>query len=404
MSTSIMYHAFGLREHEYLGTEYNKNTVIFHVKTKKEKLSCSNCGCRDVICKGAQQRSFRAPPCGTKQVMIRAAIQRLECKRCERIMQENLGFADPKKSYTKTFANYVIDLCRLMTISDVMHFTQVGWDTIKRIEKTYLEKHYSKPRLKEVRKIAIDEFAVLKGHKYMTVVMDLDSGRVLFVGDGHSAKTLDPFWKSLRCSGAKIEAVATDMWPAYIEAIERNLPEAQLVFDRFHITKKMNDTLSKLRRSVFREEEELNNRKLLKGTRWLLLKKDENLNQERSEKERLELALSINKPLAISYYLKEDLQQLWRQKTLDNAKDFLGKWVAKAFASGVHLLKKFAKSLLKHRSGIFAWYHHKISTGPLEGMNNKIKVLKRKAYGYRDMEFFKLKIKAAHKTKYALCG
>lgn len=166
----------------------------------------------------------------------------------------------------------------------------------------------------------------------------------------------------------------------------------------------MNDTLSKLRRSVFREEEELNNRKLLKGTRWLLLKKDENLNQERSEKERLELALSINKPLAISYYLKEDLQQLWRQKTLDNAKDFLGKWVAKAFASGVHLLKKFAQSLLKHRSGIFAWYHHKISTGPLEGMNNKIKVLKRKAYGYRDMEFFKLKIKAAHKTKYALCG
>lgn len=399
-----MYHAFSLTKHIYLSTEYNKNTVIFNVKTKKGKLICANCNCRDVILKGTRKRDFKAPPCGTKQTVIRAIIQRLECKVCGIIMQENLDFADSKKSYTKSFANYVLDLCRLMPISDVVQHTKASWDTVKRIEKKYLKKAYDKPRLKDVRKIAIDEFAVLKGHKYMTAVMDLDTGRVIFVGDGHKAEALEPFWKSLRCSGAKIEAVATDMWPAFIQSVKKNLPNAQLVFDRFHITKKLNDKLSDLRRKVFNDEKELNNRKLLKGTRWLLLKKDKNLNPKRNEKERLDLALNINKPLAISYYLKEDLQGLWRQKSLDKAKEFLGDWVAKAFASGVKMLKKFAKSLLAHRSGIFAWYDHRISTGPLEGTNNKIKVLKRKAYGYRDMEFFKLKIKSLHETKYALCG
>lgn len=140
----------------------------------------------------------------------------------------------------------------------------------------------------------------------------------------------------------------------------------------------------------------------MKGTRWLLLKNSDNLNGDYDEKQRLEQALAINQPLATAYYLKEELKLLWMQKDKAHAKKFLGEWVAKAIASGINILQNFADTLLKHRAGIFSWYEHKISTGRLEGINNKIKVMKRLAYGYRDMDFFKLKIMAIHDTKYAL--
>lgn len=404
MSTSLLYHSYGLERHEYLGTEYKGNKVIFRVKTKKTRLCCSHCGSKNVIGSGAKDRDFRAPPTGGKQVFIRARLQRLECKECSRILQERIGFADEKKTYTRGFERHVNGLCRMTTMDNVSKLTGVGWDMVKRIERDYLERHYSKPRLKDARYIAIDEFAVQKGHKYMTVVMDLEKGHVLFVGEGKRAESLEPFWKRLRCSGAKVKAVATDMAPAFIEAVTTNLPKAQLIFDRFHITKMVGDSLSKLRRELHREEKRLHGESVIKGIRWLLLKKDDNLNEQKNERERLREVLEINKPLAIAYYLKEELRLLWAQDSVGKAKTFLGKWAAKALASGLTELKKIANSLLSHRTGIFAWFKYPISTGPLEGLNNKIKVLKRQAYGYRDKEFFKLKIHAIHKTTYALCG
>lgn len=404
MSTSLLYHAYGLRRHDYLGTEYKGNTIILKVKTKKQYLQCNCCGSRDVIGRGKKEREFRAPPAGSKQVIIRAVIQRFECKHCGKVHQERIDFADEKKTYTRGFQRYINDLCRVMTIEDARKIAGVSWDTVKRIEQVYLQKHYSKPKLKEVLYIAIDEFAVQKGHKYMTVVMDLVRGHVLFVGEGKSAATLEPFWKRVRCSGAKIQAVAMDMWPAFIEAVITNLPRAQIVFDRFHITKLVNDGLSELRRQLYRDEILLNKRPVIKGIRWLLLKNSANLKEDKNEKEQLQQALEINKPLAMAYYLKEELRLLWAQNSVEKAKDFLGKWVAKAYASGIMVLKKIANTLLAHRSGIFAWFKYPISTGPLEGLNNKIKVLKRQAYGYRDNEFFKLKIYAIHQSKYALCG
>lgn len=404
MSTSLLYHAYGLTKHDYVSTKYRGNKVIIKVRTKNKFLKCSSCKSKDVIKKGSKERDFRAPPVGKKHIVIRACLQRLKCKSCGKLLQEEIGFADSKKSYTKVFKRYVNDLCRLMTMKDVSKLCGVSWDTIKRIEQSYLSKHFSKPKLKHVKYIAIDEFAFRKGHKYMTVVMDLESGRVLFVGDGKSAATLQPFWKRVRCSGAKIEAVAIDMWPAFIDAVMTNIPKAQIVFDRFHIAKMINDGLSLLRRQLYRDETIANKRSILKGSRWLLLKNDDNLNNEKKEREKLEQILRINEPLSIAYYLKEELRLLWNQDSIEEAKSFLGKWVAKAYASGIFILRKLANSLLAHRSGIFAWYKFPISTGPLEGLNNKIKVLKRQAYGYRDKEFFKMKIYAIHQKKYLLCG
>jgi transposase len=289
-----------------------------------------------------------------------------------------------------------------MTVQDVSELFKISWGTVKNIDKEYLQKHYSKPVLKNVEIIAIDEFAFQKGHKYQTVVYDLKVGRVIYVGAGRAEESLDRFWKRLRHSGAKIQAVAMDMWLPYFNAVINNIPEAKIVFDRFHIFKQMNETLDEIRRALYHEETFLNNRQVIKGIRWLLLKNEKNLNDEKDERRQLEQALQINKPLAEAYYLKEELGHLWLQNTRDEAEKFLTSWATRAWATTIQPLRKFVKTLLGHRTGILNWFDFRISTGPLEGFNNKIKVLKRKAYGYRDMEYFALKIYALHENRYGL--
>ena len=143
---------------------------------------------------------------------------------------------------------------------------------------------------------------------------------------------------------------------------------------------------------------------LLKGIRWLLLKNPENLDSQRNERERLDEALKLNEPLATAYYLKEDLRRLWDQPNKACAAAHLDFWILQAEWSGVRILSKFARTLAMHRAGLLAWYDYPISTGPLEGTNNKIKTMKRQAYGFRDLEFLKLKILAIHRAKYALVG
>jgi transposase len=227
---------------------------------------------------------------------------------------------------------------------------------------------------------------------------------VVFVGNGKGADALEPFWQRLKCSGAVIEAVAIDMSQAYIAAVSRHLPDAVLVFDHFHVIKLFNDRLSELRRQLYHQIEDDQKRRVIKGTRWLLLKNPENLDVDRSEPDRLKEALELNRPLAAAYYMKEDLRQTWRQPDKKTAKDFLIDWIYRAGSSGVSMLVKMARTVAIHLKGILAYYDYPISTGPLEGTNNKIKTMKRQAYGFRDHEFFKLKIMALHESKYVLTG
>jgi transposase len=337
-------------------------------------------------------------------VYVDLEIQRVNCKRCRHIRQVNLGFADPRFSYTRAFERYALELSRHMTILDVARHLSVSWDTIKDIEKRYLKKKFSHPRLRDVSSIAIDEIAVTKGHRYLTVVLDLESGAVIFVGDGKGSDALEPFWKRLNRSGADVKAIAIDMSPAYISAVMDHLPEATIVFDHFHVIKLYNDKLSDLRRDLYREAKDGLKKDVLKGTRWLLLKNPDNLDVKKKEGERLQEALKLNEPLYTAYYLREELKQIWLQRTKKEAQRLLTEWVLKAGSTNIPMLKTVAKTLSAHRSGILAYYDFPISTGPLEGTNNKIKTMKRQAYGFRDMEFFKLKIMALHEAKYALVG
>ncbi len=404
MSTSLLYHAFGIRGYKYLRTKYEDGKVVFSIGQEVRRLRCAGCGSARIIRRGQVIRKFRGLPIGGKPVVIIFGIQRVFCFSCWKLRQVKVDFADYRRSYTKAFERYALDLLLHMTILDVARHLGISWDVIKDIQKRHLKRRFSHPKLKSLRFLAIDEISIGKGQRYLTVVLDLKSGRVVYVGDGKGAEALVPFWKRLKGSKAKIEAVAIDMSPAYISAVSTNLKGVSIVFDHFHVIKLFNEKLTKLRRDLYREATDGLQKEILKGTRWLLLKNPENLDQSRNESERLQEALQLNQPLATAYYMKEELRLLWDQPDKATAEKHLTAWVARARASGIQMLRKFANTLLAHRTGILAYYDFPISTGPLEGTNNKIKTMKRQAYGFRDMEFFKLRIMAIHQTKYALVG
>jgi len=403
MSTSILYHGFGIYGYHYTSTQYRDGAIIFTVEKDPHSLRCPCCKSGQVTRRGFQTRWFHTLPIGRKQIYIKLDIPRVFCRLCSLVRQITIGFADERFTYTKSFERYVVELSRHMTIQDVALHLDVGWDMIKEIQKRYLTKRYSRPILKDLELIAIDEISIGKGHNYLTVVLDLISGAVVFVGNGKGAEALLPFWKRLKSSRAEIQAVAIDMSPAYISAVSENLPKATIVFDHFHLIKLFNEKLSDLRRDLHREATE-DGKKVLKGLRWLLLKNPSNLKPEHNEEQRLEEALLLNSSLATAYYLKEDLRQLWFQKNKELATAHLDDWVARAKISGVKMLLTFSETLEKHRDGVLAYFDFPISTGPLEGTNNKIKTLQKQAYGFRDMAFFKLKILGLHETKYALVG
>ena len=404
MSTSLLYHGWGIRGYNYVKTSYGNGAIMFKICQDPQTVRCSNCGSGRVLPRGQIDRTFRSLGIGSKPVNILFPIPRVYCTNCKKTRQVRIGFADRRRSYTRSFERYALELSAHMTIQAVANHLRVSWDVIKDIQKRHLRRHFQRPRLKDLKRIAIDEISIGKAHRYLTVVLDIDSGAVVFVGEGKGADSLTRFWKKLRCAGTQIEAVATDMSPAYTFAVRNNLPNAKHVFDRFHVIKLYNDKLSDLRRNVQQTAETVEQKQVVKGTRWLLLKNPSNLDKKRKEQERLDDALRINQPLATAYYMKEDLREFWNQKDKRTATEYLDDWIARAESSGISMLKKFARTLILHRVGLLAWYDYPISTGPLEGTNNKIKTMQRQAYGYRDQEFFRLKIFAIHKAKYALVG
>jgi transposase len=404
MSTSLLYHAFGVRGYRHVKTEYRKGAVIFTIEQPRECYRCPACGSRDVIGRGRNVRRFRTVPIGGKPVYLVLPVPRVECRHCGVVRQVQIGFADPRVRYTRAFQRYALELGRRMTIQDVANRLKVSWDVIKEIQKQHLKRRFGKPKLKHLKQIAIDEISTGKGHRYVTIVMDLQSGAVVHVGEGKGGDALKEFWRRLRSSQARIEAVAMDMSPAYIEAVLSHLPNATLVFDRFHLIKLYNDKLSDLRRALYHQLADTMQKQVLKGVRWLLLKRPENLDPTRNEPQRLQEALRLNEPLATAYYLKEELNEIWEQDDQETAEALLMDWVLYAESTGIRMLKDFAKTLRAHALGILAYYDYPISTGPLEGTNNKIKTMKRQAYGFRDPEFLKLKILGIHETKYALVG
>lgn len=405
MSDWMLYHVWGIRGYKVVSCEMvDPERVVISIEPTEQVFRCPRCGSKDVIGKGSKQRLFLGTPIGCRRIYFEAQIPRVHCPRCAITRQVRIAFAEEKRRHTRQFERYALELAQITTTQHAAEHLGISWDTVRDIEARYLGKKYSKPKLKHLQQIAIDEIYLGKSAKFLTVVLDLKSGAIVFVGQGKGAESLDPFWKRLRASHARIEAVAADMSPAYALAVRRNLPDAVLVNDRFHVIKLCNAMLTELRRELYREAKTKLEQDVLKGTRWLLLKRMDNLDDERDEPAKLLRALQLNESLALAYYLKDDLSQFWEQPDKAAAARFLESWLRDAEGSGIRLLQKFAKTLAQRRNSLLAWYDYPISTGPLEAVNNKIKLLNRQAFGYRNSEFFLLKLFALHNARYALLG
>ena len=202
MSTSLLYHGFGIRGYRYVRTEYVEGGIVFTIVQEPKDCRCPACGSTNTILKGGVVRRFRGLPIGRRKVTFVFRVPRVQCRDCQAIRQTPLGFADPRRSYTRSFARYVLELARMMTIRDVALHLGVSWDVVKEIVKNDLHRRFGKPKLRQLRQIAIDEISIGKGHRYLTVVLDLESGIVVHVGQGKGGDALLDFWKRLRHSRA----------------------------------------------------------------------------------------------------------------------------------------------------------------------------------------------------------
>lgn len=288
-----------------------------------------------------------------------------------------------------------------MCLSDVAGLTDLAWDTVKDLVKERLERDYGRPHLQGLRYLSIDEIYVGKAQKFYTLVIDLESGRIVWVAPGKHGKVLQPFWRALRKAKAKIQAVCCDMAVAYWSTVLDHLPEAAVVFDRFHVVKLMNEKLDDLRRALWREAEGLM-KQTVKGTRYLLLMRRDHLGEEQLPK--LEAALAANEPLWKGYVLKEMMGLIWMQTTCRKMEAYLKEWCLLAAGSGVRQLQSMAKTVATHAWGILNWWDHPISNGRMEGINNKVKAMLRQHYGLRDVRFFILRLLGLHEAKFKLSG
>ena len=401
MSTSILYHAFGLKGIQYQSTRYIGNYVIFSAEMNSRRFTCPKCKNFQIIYKGHKNRWFRMPPIGRKLCILDLSIHRVQCCACRHVWWPRLSFMLGDHSFVRSFALYVQDMLKFMTILDVASILSVGWDMIKNIHKLKLKKMYRTIPITNVKTLGIDEFSIRKRHSYMTIFVDLASGRVIHATEGTAKEAIMPFLMKLKKRAKSLKAVAMDMSRSFFWAVHDVLPHVAVVFDRFHIMAMMNKALDEIRRTWQNQLDKLG-QKTLKGSRFLLLRNYDSLPE--MQKSRLDTLLEINRPLALAHAMKEQLRLLWQLPSKNSAQSFLEIWYQDAVVTGIPQLAKVAKTLMTYKQGILSYFDYPITNAQVEGLVNKIKTLKRQAYGYRDMEYFKLRLYHLHQSRYSFAG
>lgn len=357
---------------------------------------CSGCGDFVRSVHDWTEREIRDLPILDADTVLHLWRCRVACPRCGPRL-EALDWLEPYARVTKRLASSVARLCKVMPIKQVAAFYDLHWSTVKAIDKAHLENELGAPDFTGVELLLIDEFALRKGHRYATVVVDAATKRVLWVGKGRSREEVRVFFDLLGKEGcARIKAVGMDMSHAFRAEVQMHCPQAEIVYDLFHVVakygKEVVDAIRVAEANRIRHDRA--GRKLIKGAKWLLLRNKANL-PDRESHVRLKEVLEANQALMTAYVLKDDLKQLWTYRREGWARRAWEGWLARAQESGIKPLIHFAKRLTVYLPGILAHCRWPLHTSLLEGINNKIKVLKRTAYGYRDDAYFFLKIRAA---------
>lgn len=365
---------------------------------------CRRCGAVVEEIHDTSRRRIRDLPISEWDTWLILPRARLRCPRCGPTV-EAIPWLDRYARMTKRLAEKIARFAQVTSIAETAAWFRVSWDTVKQIDERALaarlgpvDAHWD-----ALRVLAIDEFAIQKGHRYATTVVDPTCRRVVWVARGRDQGALTDFFTRLgpeRC--ARIEAVAVDMWAPYAAEVGAHCPNAKLVYDLFHVVAKYgHEVIDRVRVDETNRVAQAagpggvrDQRRVIKGTRWLLLRNRAHL-RTRAERVRLRELLAANRALFTVYVLKDDLKQLWRFRYPAAARRFYHAWRRRALASRLPALRRFVAMLDRHLEGIISHCRYPLNTGMLEGINNKIKVLKRIAYGFRDDAYFFLKIRAA---------
>ena len=394
MSPSKIQRLFGFYKHKIKDIIFESGsiTIEFH-RTAKEALRCPKCSNSDIRLYGKTLRTVRDLSVCNRIVFLKIHQNKIYCANCG-VRSERISLLDHYARHTRRFEQFIHKMCHFMTINDVAHTFKLGWHKVKNIDKKYLAKKYLNPSWKNLRILGVDEIALSKGHKYLTIVVNLTNGQVIYVGKDRKKTSLESFFERLgphRCR--RIKAIAMDLWKPYTAAVLDFLPNAKIVYDKFHLLSELSRAIDKIRRSEYALASK-DDRDVIKGSKYLLFKHKESLSDK--QQAHLSRLLSLNFTLNTTYILKDDLYQLWNCPNEEAAEKHIQSWIQKAKTTAIKELISYAKMLSRHMQGILNYFDFPITTAKVEGINNKIKVLKRKAYGYRDILYFELKIYDLH--------
>jgi len=330
---------------------------------------------------------------GDNRVYLELEIRRIFCRRCGKVKQEKLLFLADNPFYSKRFAFYIGKRCSTSTVKDIAEEFHLDRKSVKDLEIQYMQEKLLRAGQPRPKVIGIDEISIRKGHIYRIVVSDLEKRRpIWFGGEDRSKESMDLFYDWLGPAKTKhIRLAVMDMWKPFEKSTREKAPHAAILYDKFHVIRHLNEALDKIRKSEYARLTG-NSRKFIKGQKYTLLSHRENLTTD--GRRSLKTLLAANRRLNTAYILKEEFGQLWDYQSEAWARKFFDNWKASLKWQRLKPYEKFAKMIERHWDGIavFCKPENKVALGFVEGLNNKIRVIQRRAYGLRDEEYLRLKV------------
>ena len=356
-------------------------TLALSARPTWRRSRCGKCGRVGPRYDRQDPRDWRHLPWGRTPVVLRYAPWRVNCPQCG-VRVEQVPWAASRSRFSEAFEELVAYFAQITDKTQVTRLTGVAWQTVGSIVKRVVERRLDPERLVGLQRVGIDEFSYKKRHNYLTVVVDHDRGRVVWAGEGRSAEALTPFFDELGNEGCQaIELVTIDLAAAYTKAVREKLPNAQIVYDRFHVQRLVSDALDEVRREMVRElATDPDQARAVKRTRFVLLMNPWNLS--RDQRRKLSEVQRTNQGLYRAYLLKETLAQALDYRQPWRAERALRDWLAWASRSRLRPFVKAARTIRKHLDGILAYVRTRLTNGLLEGINNRIRMIARRAYGF----------------------
>lgn len=369
----------------------NGNRILIGLKSRRKCGICPSCGkrCRNV--ETEYERTVRDLDLAQRQCYLLLKQKKLRCS-CGYRGLERLDFISKSRRVTMRMETYVVSLAEKMSLKEVAEIVRLDWKAVKNIDREYIRSLLPNISTLEIKRIAIDEIAIMKGHKYFTIIRDYDTGIAIKIVFG---RTYEETAKALASLGqerlAKILYASLDMWDPYIRAIKEQCPNVELIFDKFHVVKKVNEALDSVRKKEFANAEP-DERINMKHKRFVILKRGENLNQK--QKEELNMLMQSNEKLYKAYLLKEQALSIFDDKTstFDQITERFDAWFSNILSNEMEEFYAVVDTIRHYFYGILNYFRYDMTNAIAEGFNTKINIIKRRAYGFRDLEYFMLKI------------